>query len=77
MENLKDVARRANLALLWGGIACLIISVAASIAIWMHPYAGPDVSTGFYMMLLPGGALGVVFCIWGLCEMKAEKKRSW
>jgi 4-amino-4-deoxy-L-arabinose transferase-like glycosyltransferase len=77
MDKLEHVARRTNLALLWGGLACLLFSVAAALAIWMHPSAGPDLRTEFCMVLVPGGALGVVFSLWGLCELRAGKKRAW
>ncbi|KZN20560.1 hypothetical protein A1D17_03195 [Pseudomonas fluorescens] len=77
MSKLEHVARRANLTLLWGGLASLLISVAAALAIWTHPYTGPDLRTEFCMVVVPGGALGVVFFLWGLCELRAGKKRTW
>ncbi|KZN20511.1 MULTISPECIES: hypothetical protein [Pseudomonas] len=77
MSELQRVARRANLTLLWGGLACLLISVAAAFGIWTYPYTGPDLRTEFCMVLVPGFALGVIFPLWGFCELRAAKKRNW
>lgn len=78
MYKLEHVARRTNLAShALGGLTCLIISLAAALAIWTYPYAGPDLRTEFYMVLVPGGALGVVFSLWGVCDLRAGKKRTW
>lgn len=70
-------ARRANLTLLWCGLACLLISVVGALAIWAYPYSGPDLRTEFCMVLVPSGVLGVVFSFWGFCELRAGKKRNW
>lgn len=77
MSQLKHAVRRTNLMLVWGGLAGLLVSIAAALAIWTHPYAGPDLRTEFCMVLVPGAGLGASFLLWGLCELRAAKKRNW
>jgi hypothetical protein len=76
MDKLKHAARRTNFTLLCG-LTCLLISVVAALSIWTYPSTGPDLRIEFCMLLVPGGALGVVFSLWGLFELRAGKKRSW
>lgn len=77
MNNLKEVNRRTNVALVWGGLFCLLLSVAVAVAIWTQPFSGPDLRTEFIMPLIPGVIIGVVFSLWGFFELQAGKKRDW
>lgn len=77
MNNLKELNRRANVGLFWGGLVCLFLSVAAAVAIWTLPFSGPDLRTEFIMSVVPGALIGIVFSVWGLCELKSARKRDW
>lgn len=76
MGKPEHAERRANLSLLWSGLACLLISLLAALAVWTHPYAGPDLRTEFCMMLVPGAVLGVVLSLWGTCELRAGHTKN-
>ncbi|MGE8063771.1 hypothetical protein [Pseudomonas sp. NPDC089569] len=77
MSELKHVERRTNLMFLWGGLACVFISIAGALAIWTYPFAGPDLRTEFCVVLVPGGGLGVVVFVLGFCGLRVAKKRNW
>jgi 4-amino-4-deoxy-L-arabinose transferase-like glycosyltransferase len=68
MNKLERATRRANLALLLGGLASLIICSAVSLVIWFDPNYGPDLRSGFILFLVPAFALGGALALWGACE---------
>lgn len=76
MNKLQRATHRSNLALLFSGLACLIISVTVFLTIWNYPYAGPDLRSGFCLFLAPGFAMGVFLTIWGFCELRASKSNA-
>lgn len=77
MGKREYVGRRTNLAMLWHGLACLLITVTTAMAIWMYPHSGPDLRSEFLMFLVPGSALGVTFTLFGMCELMAGKNKVW
>lgn len=77
MTELQQAARRSSLTSLWCGLASLIFTVAAALAIWLYPFTGPDLRTDFVLLLVPGGALGIAFTLSGVCELRAAKHRAW
>lgn len=76
MNNLKEVNRRANVVLFWGGLFCLLLSVAVAVAIWTQPFSGPDLRTESIKPLVPAVIIGVVFSLWGFFELKPQKDRD-
>lgn len=77
MHKFEQAARRSSLTSLWCGLASLIFTVAAALAIWLYPFTGPDLRTDFILFLVPSGALGVAFSLSGVCELRAGKHRAW
>lgn len=73
MNELERVVHRSNLIMLICGLVCLIGSASSAVAIWAHPYSGPDLRSEFCLLLMPGFGLGVVFTLWGACELRASK----
>lgn len=77
MGHLKKQEQRTNLAMVWVGIACLLISAAGALGIWFYPHTGPDMRREFCMVLVPGWGIGVTFTLLGMYELRALKKRAW
>lgn len=77
MNELEKAARRSSLTSLWCGLACLIITTAVALAIWLYPFTGPDLRSYFVLFLVPGGAWGVALTLGGVCELRAGRHRAW
>jgi len=77
MTELQRVARRTNLMFVWGGLAIVFIALAGALAIWVHPFVGPDLRLEFCAFLVPVWGFGLAATLVGLYDLRAAKKRDW
>ena len=77
MTELQKIERRTNMIWVWGGLAIMLIALAGSLAIWVHPFVGPDMCTMSCAFLIPSGGFGLTAMLVGLHELRAAKKRDW
>ncbi|WP_153897979.1 hypothetical protein [Pseudomonas aeruginosa] len=75
MDKVNCATRISNLALVLSGLGCLVISLAVTVWIWIHPYGGPDLRSEFSMFMAPVFVLGLSLSLWGVCSLNASRKQ--